>query len=93
MDPILKVNSITKDFITPFSYNELIKFQFKHRSFVRALDNVSFSLEKGSMLAILGPNGAGKTTLLKIIATLILPDRGSVLINGCRLGTASGEAG
>ncbi len=86
MTSVLNVNEITKDFFQPVSYSELIKFKFKHIRPNRALDNVSFSLEKGKMLGILGPNGAGKTTLLKIIATLILPDKGDVVVNSYRPG-------
>jgi ABC-2 type transport system ATP-binding protein len=47
-----------------------------------ALTNVSFRLYPGETLGLLGPNGAGKTTLLKIIATLLAPTSGQVLING-----------
>ena len=86
MKHILDVNRLTKDFIPPLSFSKLIKLDFKHRKPTRALEDVSFSLEKGRILGVLGPNGAGKTTLLKIIATLILPDKGSVVVNGHRLG-------
>jgi ABC-type polysaccharide/polyol phosphate transport system ATPase subunit len=48
----------------------------------QALDDVSFSLERGRALAILGHNGAGKSTLLKILNGLIKPDGGSVRIAG-----------
>ncbi|WP_457575805.1 ABC transporter ATP-binding protein [Desulfomarina sp.] len=49
---------------------------------VRVLDEVSFSVEKGEIMGLLGPNGAGKTTLLKILATLIVPDGGTVSVLG-----------
>lgn len=48
----------------------------------RALDNVSFTVEKGEICGLLGPNGAGKTTLLRIINSLLVSDAGSVTING-----------
>ena len=86
MKHILEVEKLTKDFTPPLSFSKLIKLDFKHRKPTRALEDVSFSLKKGQILGVLGPNGAGKTTLLKIIATLILPDKGSVVVNGYRLG-------
>lgn len=86
MKHILEIEKLTKDFIPPLSLTKLIKLDFRHRRPTRALEDVSFSLKKGGMLGVLGPNGAGKTTLLKIIATLILPDKGSVIVNDCRLG-------
>jgi len=52
---------------------------------VKALDNVSFSLEKGEIFGLIGPNGAGKTTLLKILATLLKPDDGTIIIDGIPL--------
>jgi ABC-type multidrug transport system ATPase subunit len=48
----------------------------------RALDDVSFTLERGSRTALVGPNGAGKTTLLRIAATLDAPTSGSVRLDG-----------
>lgn len=82
----IEVERLTKDFIPPLSFRKLLRLDFKHRRPTRALEDVSFSLNKGGILGVLGPNGAGKTTLLKIIATLILPDKGSVIVNGYRLG-------
>ncbi|MGC3982745.1 MAG: ABC transporter ATP-binding protein [Steroidobacteraceae bacterium] len=48
----------------------------------RALDNVSFSLAKGSVTALVGPNGAGKTTLLRCMAALDVPLEGQIEIEG-----------
>jgi ABC-2 type transport system ATP-binding protein len=50
-----------------------------------ALDDVSLKLVSGEMFGLVGPNGAGKTTLLRILATLIPPDQGDVVICGFRL--------
>lgn len=47
-----------------------------------ALDNVSLSVEPGSVLALLGPNGAGKTTLIRILTTLLVPDSGVAKVAG-----------
>ena len=47
-----------------------------------AVDGVTFSLEKGSMLGIVGSNRAGKTTLLKVITGIMEPTRGKVKVNG-----------
>lgn len=59
------------------SVSNLVKI-YKGR--VKAVDNVSFSVESGEIFGLLGPNGAGKTTILKILATLIRPTEGSVKI-------------
>jgi len=49
---------------------------------VRALNGVSFIVEKGEVFGLIGPNGAGKTTTLRILATLLFPTRGLVNIFG-----------
>jgi ABC-2 type transport system ATP-binding protein len=41
-----------------------------------ALDDVSFSVSQGDVLALLGPNGAGKTTLIRVLTTLLAADSG-----------------
>lgn len=48
----------------------------------KAVDDISFSIEKGSIFGMLGPNGAGKTTLLRMITGIFYPDSGSILFNG-----------
>lgn len=49
---------------------------------VRALDNVSLTVEEGEYFALLGPNGAGKTTLIRILLDFTRPDSGSAWISG-----------
>jgi len=50
-----------------------------------ALDGVGLELAAGESLVVLGPNGAGKTTLLRILATLLRPSGGEVVVLGCSL--------
>ncbi len=47
-----------------------------------AVDNVSFSVNRGETFAFLGPNGAGKTTTIKMLTTLLHPTAGTMLVNG-----------
>ncbi len=48
----------------------------------KAVDDVSLSIEQGSIFGLLGPNGAGKTTLLRMITGIFYPDEGQILFNG-----------
>ena len=66
---ILKIENLTK--IYGSGENE-----------VRALDDVSFSVEKGEFLAIIGPSGSGKSTLLHMIGGVERPTSGRILMNG-----------
>ena len=56
---------------------------------VRAVDGVSLTVAAGEMAALYGPSGSGKTTLLLIIATLLEPTSGSVLISGADVSSLS----
>jgi ABC-2 type transport system ATP-binding protein len=49
---------------------------------VEALRGIDFTVRRGRILGLVGPNGAGKTTLIRIIAGLLDPDEGRVLVNG-----------
>ncbi len=49
---------------------------------VRALEDVTLSLDEGNILGLIGPNGSGKTTLFNIILNLIKPDSGEIIFNG-----------
>ena len=47
-----------------------------------AVDEVSFEVKKGELVALLGPSGSGKSTILRIIAGLETPDRGEIFLKG-----------
>jgi ABC-2 type transport system ATP-binding protein len=48
----------------------------------KAVDDISFTIQQGSIFGLLGPNGAGKTTLLRMITGIFYPDEGQILFNG-----------
>jgi ABC-2 type transport system ATP-binding protein len=48
----------------------------------KAVDDISFNIEQGSIFGLLGPNGAGKTTLLRMITGIFYPDSGEIIFNG-----------
>lgn len=60
----------------------LVKTYGKGENEVRALDGVSFSVEKGEFIAIIGPSGSGKSTLLHILGGVDQPTSGKVWMNG-----------
>ncbi len=68
---ILEAKSLQKIYTTRFGGNH-----------VKALSNVSFSVEQGEYVAIMGESGSGKTTLLNILAALDKPTNGEVLLDG-----------
>ncbi len=49
---------------------------------VKALSDVSFSVDKGELFGLIGPDGAGKTTMFRILCTLLLPDAGEASVDG-----------
>jgi ABC-2 type transport system ATP-binding protein len=53
-----------------------------HKPLTVAVDRISFSVQEGEIFGVLGPNGSGKSTLIRLIATLLLPDDGSILVFG-----------
>ncbi|MDP7040877.1 MAG: ABC transporter ATP-binding protein, partial [Myxococcota bacterium] len=71
---IRKVNTL-KDFVTHF-------FTQSHYDEFWALNGVSLRVEKGECLGVIGPNGAGKSTLLKVLARVIEPEEGEIVVNG-----------
>ena len=64
-----------------------------HKSYgqIKAVNGISFYVEKGSLFAFLGPNGAGKTTTINILSTLLTKDQGEVFVNDNKLGEHEDE--
>lgn len=64
---------------------EFSSVSFKHQSAnAHALNEISFSAQRGQTIAFVGPSGAGKTTLIKLLVGLYRPQRGKILYNGVR---------
>ena len=59
-----------------------VKSVSKYFKEVKAIDDVSFRIEKGEVVGFLGPNGAGKTTMLRMITGFFEPNKGEILVNG-----------
>lgn len=62
--------------------DNLCKTYGKNENLVKALDGVSFSVEKGEFVAIIGPSGSGKSTLLHILGGVDMPTDGKVYVDG-----------
>ena len=56
--------------------------EYKKKITLIADNDISFEVKEGEVVGLLGPNGAGKTTLLRMIAGIMQPNEGSVLIDG-----------
>lgn len=52
---------------------------------LKAVNDVSYTIRKGQVVGLIGANGAGKTTMMRLLATLDVPDEGTILINGVDL--------
>jgi putative ABC transport system ATP-binding protein len=73
------------------SAQNVLKTYGEGQSTVRAVDGVSFDVHKGEFVALVGPSGSGKTSMLAILAGLLRPTEGAVLIDGQDL-TAMSDA-
>ena len=67
--PAIRITGISKSF-------------FSNGTEIKAVDDISFEIEQGSIVGLLGPNGAGKTTIIKSMLGLVIPDSGEVEIMG-----------
>ena len=79
MNEILRVEALTKTFKLSRKQQ---KIERTNRKEIVAVNNLSFTANKGEIFGLLGPNGAGKTTTLRMLSTLIHPDSGDAILDG-----------
>lgn len=79
MEEIIKIMNLKKTFRLSSKQKKIEKTKENVKV---AVDDISFSVNKGEIFGLLGPNGAGKTTTLRMLATLIKPDSGDAILNG-----------
>ncbi|MCL2048435.1 MAG: ABC transporter ATP-binding protein [Defluviitaleaceae bacterium] len=82
MKEILTIKNLTKRFKLSKKQQQLKKLP---KPIITAVDDVSFESYEGEVFGLLGPNGAGKTTIMRILATLLRPDSGDALVDGCSI--------
>lgn len=85
--PVIKFESVTKSFSLQSQrtfkefFHALVRGEDTVNRFT-ALDDISFTINKGDTVGIIGPNGSGKSTILKLIAGVMSPTKGKVIVNG-----------
>ena len=82
---IIEVKNLNKKFVIKEkekgikgSIKSIINPKYKS---INAVDNISFSVEKGEILAFIGPNGAGKSTTIKMLTGILYPTNGEIIVN------------
>ncbi|MDR2956940.1 MAG: ATP-binding cassette domain-containing protein, partial [Coriobacteriales bacterium] len=79
MSDLVRVENLRKTFKLSSKQQKIEKTQQAIRV---AVDNLSFTAQRGEIFGLLGPNGAGKTTTLRMLATLIKPEAGDAWVDG-----------
>lgn len=83
---VISVENLSKEFKVKIKEKGLkgsIKSIIKPKyNIIKAVKNISFSVEKGEIIAFIGPNGAGKSTSIKMMTGILFPDKGSINILG-----------
>lgn len=86
MNPIISVEGLSKTFQVRKHHKGamavLRNFLTRDTRAIHAVDNVSFSVNKGEVVGYLGPNGAGKSTTIKMLTGLLVPSSGTLEVNG-----------
>ncbi|MHA7268916.1 ABC transporter ATP-binding protein [Arthrobacter sp. HLT1-20] len=83
-DIILEVKNLTKEFKLRGALGKSSQF--------KAVDDVSFSVKRGSTMAIVGESGSGKSTVAQMALSLLAPTEGSILFDGVEVNTLKGKA-
>lgn len=89
MNKILQVNNVKKYFPANIALPHVFHSRFRH--YIKAVDDVSLTIEKGKVFVLGGGSGSGKTTLARLILRAIDPDSGSILFDGEDITTTNGK--
>ena len=89
--PAIRLTQVGKTYLKRRSLLEMALHPWRHAERVEGLVDVDLTVPRGTLSGLLGPNGAGKTTLLKILACLILPNRGKAEVDGRDVATEDRE--
>lgn len=81
----IEVKQISKTFKVPKKkdgrFGTLKTFFNREYQYIKAINNITFSIKKGEIVGYIGPNGAGKSTTIKVLSGILVPDSGTVLID------------
>ncbi|MBQ2946597.1 MAG: ATP-binding cassette domain-containing protein [Bacilli bacterium] len=81
----IEVKHINKSFKVPIKSNgrfgALKTFFSRKYNYIKAINDISFSIKKGEIVGYIGPNGAGKSTTIKMLSGILVPDSGSIVID------------
>jgi peptide/nickel transport system ATP-binding protein len=88
LDTLLEVQDLKKYFPIKKGFREMFQ---KGEQFVKAVDGVSFALERGKVLVLAGESGSGKTTVARLVMRAIEPDSGSILFEGSDIAHYAGS--
>jgi len=80
LNEILELKNIIKYFLVKKNFREM--FYLTERQYIKAVDDVSFTIGKGRVFVLAGGSGSGKTTLARLILRAIEPDGGSIIFDG-----------
>lgn len=84
--PMIEVTHIAREFRRPKQvhgpFGGLRTFFTREAEVVRAVEDVSFSIQPGEVVGYLGANGAGKSTTIKMLSGILVPTSGSITVNG-----------
>jgi peptide/nickel transport system ATP-binding protein len=80
LNEILELKNIMKYFLVKKNFREM--FYLTERQYIKAVDDVSFTIGKGRVFVLAGGSGSGKTTLARLILRAIEPDDGSIIFDG-----------
>lgn len=77
MEPVIEVKNLRREYVLTKGWIR------RKKERVKAVDGISFQVEKGEIFGLLGQNGAGKTTTIKMLITLLAPTSGTCKVLGC----------